>query len=123
MSHRSWIYLAVVAAAFQMIVLEANASAADSLVVNGDFQRWSGGAPDGWEVDVGARNGADDPKSECKSISGPALMLRGDSSTMAWHAVSQEIAAKAGGSYRLAFESSPRTSSGKVVSLTTAMSV
>lgn len=39
---------------------------------------------------------ADSPKSEIKPIKGPALMLRGDASTLAWHSVSQEFSARTG---------------------------
>ena len=80
------------------------ASGADTLIVNGDFQKWTGDTLDGWEVEVGATNGAGEPKSEVKLIKGPALMLRGDAATMAWHSVSQKIAARPGASYRLDFE-------------------
>jgi hypothetical protein len=72
--------------------------------VNGDFQKWTGDKLDGWDVEVGAKNGAGEPKSEVKLIKGPALMLRGDAATMAWHSVSQKIAARPGTSYRLDFE-------------------
>jgi hypothetical protein len=37
---------------------------ADSLVANGDFKTWTGGHPDRWDVQIGARNGAEEPKSE-----------------------------------------------------------
>ena len=47
-------------------------------------------------LDHGERTGSD---------KGPALMLRGDVSTMAWHSISQEFPARTGESYALAFES------------------
>ena len=78
---------------------------AESLVANGDFQAWTGGAPDDWHLEIGAKNGANEPASEVKMIPGPALMLRGGATTMAWHSVSQPIAARVGQSYRLTFES------------------
>lgn len=80
------------------------ASGADSLIVNGDFQKWTGDTLDGWDVEIGAKNGAGEPKSEVKLITGPALMLRGDAATMAWHSVGQEIAVRPGSGYRLDFE-------------------
>jgi hypothetical protein len=93
-------------AAFELLFLSgASVWGADSLVVNGDFQEWTDGVPDGWKVEIGAMNGAETPKSEVAPIKGPALMLRGDASTMAWHSLGQEIPAAAGGSYRLEFES------------------
>lgn len=93
-------------AAIQLLLLPgAIAFGAESIVTNGDFQKWTDGLPDGWEVEIGAMNGGEEPKSEVKGIKGPALMLRGDTSTMAWHAVSQEIPATPGGRYSLQFES------------------
>lgn len=86
----------------------ASARGAESLITNGDFLKWSDGIPDGWKVDIGAKNGAESPKSEVKPIKGPALMLRGDASTMAWHSVSQKLAVDPGGGYRLEFESRTR---------------
>jgi hypothetical protein len=98
--------MAVMLAAVHLVFLPgAIAFGAESIVTNGDFQNWTDGAPDGWEVEIGARNGGEEPKSEVKKIKGPALMLRGDASTMAWHAVSQEIRVRPGGSYSLEFES------------------
>ncbi|MCG8650415.1 MAG: hypothetical protein MI861_11320 [Pirellulales bacterium] len=75
----------------------------ESLVTNGDFSQWENDRPQGWKVEIGARNGADAPVSEVKPIAGPALMLRGNAATMAWHSVSQELPVDAGGSYRLNF--------------------
>ena len=81
---------------------------AESIVTNGRFEKWTDGVPDGWKVEIGAMNGAEEPKSEVKPIKGPALMLRGDASTMAWHAVSQRLPVQSGGSYLLEFESQTR---------------
>ncbi len=83
----------------------ATALGAESIVTNGDFQKWTDGVPEGWKVEIAANNVAEDPKSEVKLIKGPALMLRGDASTMAWHSVSQGLSVKPGGRYRLEFES------------------
>ncbi|MEM9643620.1 MAG: hypothetical protein AAF989_01390 [Planctomycetota bacterium] len=77
---------------------------AESIVKNGDFSKWRDGIPSGWEVSVGAKNGADAPVSEVRLIAGPALMLRGDSETMAWRVVSQELPMKPGQNCRLKFQ-------------------
>jgi len=110
MKHRSRapIAAAMLAAVHFVLASGARGLGAESLVANGSFEEWTDGHPDGWKVDVGAMNGAEQPKSEVKPIKGPALMLRGDASTMAWHAVSQEIPARPGASYRLTFESRTR---------------
>ena len=107
MRHRSRVPVAVAMLAAVQLVLLSGASglAGESLITNGDFQKWTDGLPDGWEVDIGAVNGAGQPKSQVKPIKGPALMLRGDASTMAWHTVSQAIPARSGKSYSLEFES------------------
>jgi len=99
---------AMLAAVLFMLLSGTTGLGAESLIANGSFEKWTDGLPDGWKVDVGAMNGADAPKSEVKPIKGPALMLRGDASTMAWHSVSQEIPARAGASYCLEFESQTR---------------
>lgn len=81
------------------------AFAADhSIVSNGDFAKWEGDLPDGWTVEVGATNGADSPESEVRQIAGPALMLRGDSTTMAWRTVTQTLNVEPGRDYRLEFD-------------------
>ncbi|MEZ6069102.1 MAG: hypothetical protein R3C10_02285 [Pirellulales bacterium] len=91
------------------IVVAADPATSDGdsreLVRNGSFADWTDGAPDHWEVSVGAKNGADEPTSKVARIKGPALMLRGDAKTMAWHAVSQELPVVAGGSYLIEYES------------------
>ena len=99
---------AVLTAAHLVFLSGAIAFGAESIVTNGDFKKWTDGAPDGWKVDIGATNGAEQPKSEVKPIKGPALMLRGDASTMAWNSVSQAIAVRPGASYSFEFESSTR---------------
>lgn len=80
------------------------AEPAESLLTNGSFAQWTGGVPDGWEASIGATNGGEQPKSQVSMIAGPALLLRGDAATKAWHAVSQEIPAQGGGRYLLEFE-------------------
>ncbi|NQT13107.1 MAG: hypothetical protein HQ582_10190, partial [Planctomycetes bacterium] len=99
---------AVFAAVHLVFLSGAIALGAESIVTNGDFQKWTDGVPDGWKIEIGATNGAEQPKSEVKPIKGPALMLRGDASTMAWNSVNQPIAVEPGASYRLEFESRTR---------------
>lgn len=99
------INVAMLAAVPLALLLAAGGFGAQSLITNGDFQKWTDALPDGWEVEIGAMNGAEQPKSQVTPIKGPALMLRGDASTMAWHTVSQEIPARTGASYCLEFES------------------
>ena len=102
---RSLTLVAFLATAHVLILCVDSARGADSLITNGDFQKWTEGLPDGWKVEIGAMNGAESPKSDVKPIKGPALMLRGDASTMAWHSVSQKFPARSGESYALEFES------------------
>ena len=99
---------AMLAAVHLVFLSDVIAFGAESLVTNGDFQKWTDGVPDGWKVEIGAMNGAEEPKSEVKPIKGPALMLRGDASTMAWHSVNQQIPVRPRGSYCLDFESRTR---------------
>ena len=96
--------LAAVYIAGQSGAIALGAESAEPIVTNGNFQKWTDGVPDGWTVEIGAMNGAKEPKSEVQSIKGPALMLRGDASTMAWNSVSQEIPVQRGGKYRLEYE-------------------
>ncbi len=84
-------------------VCQPHAVAEESLIRNGNFQHWEGDAPQGWKVEIAARNGGDQPVSEVGRMAGPALTLRGDAKTMAWRSVSQEVSVKAGGTYRLKF--------------------
>ena len=85
-------------------LVSTSAMAQGSIVVNGDFAEWKGNTPNGWEVEVGARNGADQPLSDVRKIAGPALMLRGNASTMAWNSVSQEVNLDPGATYQLEFD-------------------
>lgn len=80
------------------------AESTESIVINGDFQKWTDGVPDGWTVEIGAKNGAEEPRSEVQLIQGTALMLRGDASTTAWHILGQEVPVRAGGTYTLEFQ-------------------
>ena len=75
-----------------------------SLIENGDFEQWTKGLPNKWQVEVGARNGGDQPTSEVRRIAGPALLLRGDAKTMTWRSVTQEVRAAVGKTYRLEFD-------------------
>lgn len=105
MRHALWLRVAVVMpVAIHVLLSAACAAKAPSLVANGDFKNWTDGLPDGWEVTIGARNGGDEPKSKVALIKGPALMLRGDANTMAWHSVSQVFPVRTGENYYLNFE-------------------
>jgi hypothetical protein len=95
----------VLVAVHLVVLFGATGLGAESLITNGNFKKWTDGVPDGWEVEIGATNGAEQPKSEVKRIKGPALMLRGDASTMAWHVVGQKMPARTSGAYCLEFES------------------
>ncbi|MCA9258745.1 MAG: hypothetical protein KDA61_06080, partial [Planctomycetales bacterium] len=88
--------------AWQAAGLEALQAAAPT-IANPDFAQWQDGLPVGWNIDIGAQNGADSPRSEVKRIVGPALMLRGDAATKAWCVVSQSIDAAPRGQYTLRF--------------------
>lgn len=83
----------------------AGAAPSPSIVDNGNFEKWTDGKPDGWEVKIGARNGGDAPQSELKKVKGPAIMLRGTAKTVAWKSLSQAVDLKAGESYQLRFQS------------------
>ncbi|MEO1618165.1 MAG: S41 family peptidase [Planctomycetota bacterium] len=74
-----------------------------SIITNGDFGQWKDDLPVGWEVEIGATNGAKEPLSEIRQIGGPALLMRGDSKTKAWRTVSQAVPAKPGDSLSLRF--------------------
>ena len=90
--------------AVHFVLSGEHAQGAESLVTNGNFQKWTDGVPDGWEVTIGAKNGADQPTSVVSSIKGPALMLRGDARTMAWYSLSQDLDLQPGDVYTLSFE-------------------
>ncbi len=72
-----------------------------SLVENGSFSKWTGTQPVGWNVAIGASNGAAKPESKVQKGEGPSLELSGNSRTLAWNFVSQSIDAKPGETYRL----------------------
>jgi len=80
------------------------AESTKSIVTNGDFQKWTGGTPDDWNVDIGAKNGADEPTSQLVRLNDPGLSLVGDASTTAWHILGQEVPVRAGGTYTLEFQ-------------------
>jgi hypothetical protein len=75
-----------------------------SLVKNGDFEDWQDDKPADWQVEIGANNGGQKPVSELRRIAGPALMLRGDSTTMAWRSVSQDLSLQPQQSYTMSWE-------------------
>jgi hypothetical protein len=61
---RSLAFVVLLAVAHLLFVGSDDACGADSLITNGGLLEWSDGLPDGWKVEIGARNGADSPKSE-----------------------------------------------------------
>ena len=66
MRHKSPVAVtaAIVVAVHLAFLSGAAALGAESIVTNGDFQKWTEGVPDGWKLEIGAKNGAVDPKSE-----------------------------------------------------------
>ena len=73
-------------------------------VENGSFAQWNKNLPVGWTVEIGATNGADEPRSIIKKGPGPSLELSGDARTFAWHSVSQTIDVIPGQSLKLSYE-------------------
>ncbi|MEL6104570.1 MAG: carbohydrate binding domain-containing protein [Planctomycetota bacterium] len=78
--------------------------AAEELVRNGNFKEWADKVPEDWEVDIGARNGANEPESEVARLPTTGLLLRGDQATRAWRIVKQELDVAPGDGLELAFE-------------------
>lgn len=70
---------------------------------NPTFEDWEDDMPVGWDVSVGATNGADEPLSDLYS-DGAALVLEGDSTTRAWRFIKQTVELEAGKTYRLTCE-------------------
>jgi len=77
----------------------------ESLLANGDFSNWPDGRPNNWTVEIGAKNGADEPKSEVIRVDDSGLSLRGTGSTTAWHSVSQSLSLGEGKADHLEFQS------------------
>ena len=77
---------------------------AENLLANGNFTEWKDGLPANWRVEIGSMNGAEQPVSELRKIEGSAIFLSGDSSTMAWRSVSQEVDVRPGKTYVLSFD-------------------
>jgi hypothetical protein len=65
-------------------------------VKNGNFADWKDNLPVGWDVDIGATDGARKPESRIAKGEGPSLELSGDATTRAWRFVSQSVDAKPG---------------------------
>ena len=78
-------------------------AAAQELLVNGDFADWTDGTPSGWQVGIGAQQGADAPGSQISQGDGPTLQLTGDAQTRVWRVVQQQVALQPGACYRLQF--------------------
>src|SRR5262245_56540730 len=79
---------------------------------NGDFEAKAakGVVLPEWDVSVGATNGATEPQSilklDVKEKHGgkASLCLSGDGTTRAWKIAQQDVPARPGGTYRLAFQ-------------------
>ena len=84
---------------------QATVSLQDSnLLDNGSFSRWSNGKPIGWEVGIGATDGANSPESRIAQPKEGGIELSGDGSSKAWKFLSQEIEVKAGDIVRFSFQ-------------------
>ena len=86
--------------------LQDNPAVDDSanLVENGDFTNWKEGQPVGWDVGIGAKDGANQPLSRLAKGKGPSLELSGSAKTMAWQFVSQSIDVKPEMIVRVSFQ-------------------
>lgn len=76
----------------------------DTSLINSELSQWADGKPEGWQVKIGARNGAEAPVSKLKRHPDGGLLLSGNARTRAWRTVSQEITLQPGQSYQLEFE-------------------
>lgn len=85
------------------VLLVLPAFAGDNLLRNGDFSKWRDGVPEGWAVEHGAGAPGGAP-SDLRAAEGGGLRLSGDASTRSWRFVSQDVAVKPDGFYRLSFE-------------------
>lgn len=74
-----------------------------SVLKNGDFNDWTGGVPDGWDLAIGASNGGPRPLSMVRQGEGPSLELSGDGQTLAWQMVSQTIPVMPGEVWRIRY--------------------
>ena len=84
-------------------LLVTSVSAQQVRIENGDFSQWENGKPVGWDVEVGANNGGNEPLSIIQQGSDSSLELSGDIKTRAWQSVSQTFPVKGGKSYRIRF--------------------
>ncbi len=81
----------------------ALAAPIQELLVNGNFADWNDGIPRGWQVGIGAQQGADAPGSDISRGDGPTLKLTGDVQTRVWRFVQQNVTLQPGECYRLRF--------------------
>ncbi len=72
-------------------------------IENGDFSQWKEGQPIGWNLDIGANNGGNEPLSVVEQGADSSLQLSGDINTRAWQSVAQSFPVKGGKSYRVRF--------------------
>jgi hypothetical protein len=84
---------------------DANTSPSNTnLLINGDFKLLESDRPTGWQVDVGAKNGADTPLSSVSPLPDGGIELRGDATTLAWNNLMQDVKVDAGKTYTLRYE-------------------
>ena len=72
-------------------------------IENGDFSQWNDETPVGWEVEIGATTGQDNPLSVLKQGDGPSLEMGGTAETLVWQVISQTIDIEANKTYRVRF--------------------
>jgi hypothetical protein len=79
-SFSTWTIASLLASATLMVCCSQGRSTdpVEVKVENADFSEWTDGNPVGWQIQVGASNGAESPRSKIAKIGGPALLLSGD---------------------------------------------
>lgn len=90
-------WFAVLLTSCRPIVAQQN-----SLITNSNFSEWKGGKPVGWQISIGATNGANTPTSTVSHESS-SLQLTGNVQTRAWKLVSQSVKVSPGETLRLTF--------------------
>ncbi len=82
----------------------AKQEARKSLVANGTFAQWKDGLPVGWDVSVGATDGARSPESHIDQGDGMSLKLSGDANTRAWRFLAQTVDVNPGDTVKFEFK-------------------
>ena len=83
-------------------LLLLSALATDNLLKNADFRAFAG-SPEGWTVEVGARNGNGE-SSRISPLADGGVSLRGDAQTRVWQMLAQEFPCDSSLPVRLDFE-------------------